>query len=400
MDNNFIKNLLTDIDDSLLRESVDEFDAPFDNEALFQRSFSKFQRTSKKRKAFYKHSAFRTVTAVACLLLTVGLGVNVWSKHQRIETKLPPETPSTIQTETRTETTVQATTESQTNLKNKETTRRMPETTVRQPEDVAAIHTTAIYTTAVTVQELVSTDIKTAQKTAAVTTVMSTASTLKSQTYSVQTNLIPRTPAITSPSITTGVAVTTDLNQSSNTANPVASTETAVTTLTPQSTSAPNNELATAISTTVTTTIKKDDFPDLEGYHIQWDSLETNQWRVSYTETVNASPSERRTYEINSPDYQIIQEDTSDEASFRQYHVQCTGQAKSFWLRQYSRDEFSFMCPSGSSLEAASISGNPCVWVFSHDAYTLWWDNGCYMFCVFGEASDRDRMEEVAECFM
>ena len=85
-----------------------------------------------------KHTAFLVsnpflagVSTAACLLLIVGLGVGVWSRQQKIETRPPQETQTTTvtETETRTETTAQVTTESQTTRIQTGTSKKTPEST-------------------------------------------------------------------------------------------------------------------------------------------------------------------------------------------------------------------------------------------------------------------------------
>ncbi len=111
-----------------------------------------------------KHTAFLVskpflagASTAACLLLIVGLGVGVWSRQQKIETRPPQETQTTTvtQTETRTETTAQVTTESQTTGKQTEESTKKPETTTifalnsdqsQQPTSAAALLTTAFQT--------------------------------------------------------------------------------------------------------------------------------------------------------------------------------------------------------------------------------------------------------------
>ena len=111
-----------------------------------------------KRTAFLVSKPFLAgVSTAACLLLIVGLGVGVWSRQQKIETRPPQETPTTTvsETETRTGTTAQVTTESQTTgKKTEERTKKLETTTIpdlnsdqlQPPTSVAALLTTVFQT--------------------------------------------------------------------------------------------------------------------------------------------------------------------------------------------------------------------------------------------------------------
>jgi hypothetical protein len=115
-------------------------------------------RPPQKRTAFLVSKPFLAgISTAASLMLIVGLGVGVWSRQQKIETRPPQETQTTTvsETETRTETTAQVTTESQTTGKQTEESTKKPETTTisvlnsdqsQQPTSAAALLTTAFQT--------------------------------------------------------------------------------------------------------------------------------------------------------------------------------------------------------------------------------------------------------------
>ena len=138
----------------MLREIAEEYPVPFDQEKLFQRSYAKFQGTEELpgvKRPLWRRTAFRALTAAACLILTVGLGVGVWSKQQRIE-PIPPQetTAASTQTSASAEAQTEAVTRTQTTAKQSETTRTSSESTACRTEGTesisAAARSTAIST--------------------------------------------------------------------------------------------------------------------------------------------------------------------------------------------------------------------------------------------------------------
>ena len=135
MQKNSIDSLFTNADEETIREISEKVSDPFDADRIFRSSYAKFkgeQIQSKMVYPVYKRKTFRVMTAAACLLMTVGLSIGVWSKQQRIEIRPPQETETTTvtQTETRTETTAQVTTESLTTEQQTEENTTKLETTV------------------------------------------------------------------------------------------------------------------------------------------------------------------------------------------------------------------------------------------------------------------------------
>ena len=96
-----ITTLLSHPDKATEREIAKYYAAPFNMEELYQRSLAKARGEAAPQKkaapSIYRSTAFRAVTAAACLLLTVGLATGVWAKLQRIE-PIPPEDPTDMPT--------------------------------------------------------------------------------------------------------------------------------------------------------------------------------------------------------------------------------------------------------------------------------------------------------------
>ena len=155
-----------------------------------------------RRPAFLVSRSFLSgVSAAACLFLIAGLGVGIWSKQQKIETRPPQESIPVTPTETSTETTAQVTTASYTTAQQTETTVKVTTQTnlpVMIPETTAA--QTAFTTTAqaVTVNTTPATVIQTSPATTAVQTILTTAATVP--TYPQIHDNVPQ--YITHPSVT------------------------------------------------------------------------------------------------------------------------------------------------------------------------------------------------------
>ena len=136
----------------------------------------------RKRPAFLVSRSFLAgASTAACLLLIVGLGVGIWSRQQKIETRPPQESIPVTPTETSTETTTQVTTASQTTSKQTETTIKVttqtglpvivPETTAVQTAYTTTAQAATMYTAPATV-------IQTSPLTTAAQTIPTTVATV------------------------------------------------------------------------------------------------------------------------------------------------------------------------------------------------------------------------------
>jgi hypothetical protein len=165
MHKNSIDSLFTDADEDTIREISEKVSDPFDADSIFRSSYAKFMGEKIPQKTvcpIYKRKTFRVWTAAACLLMTVGLSIGVWSKQQRIEIRPPQETKTTAvtPTEKRTETTTQTVTESQTETSVKASDSAIYTTQVSSVSQ-QAVSETALQTTEPKPQIAVSTALQT-----------------------------------------------------------------------------------------------------------------------------------------------------------------------------------------------------------------------------------------------
>ncbi len=388
-----IRSLLTRTDEITEQRIAKQFPLTTDMENVFQRSLAKLGEDAEpaNRSVSKKQlTMIRYLSAAACLILTIGLSVGVWAKRQKIEPLPPQETQTTTvtQTETRTETTAKVTTESQMTEKQTATTTKMPEPTDTLPE---VIESHATVTQVSTMTEAGTTPERTLPATAAQSTAVTTVSQMKlvittAPAYPMRRITDPYVPITLPSTFPTEPAVTTTISEVSDTGT----------------TQLPLETYTKPMLTTETTaaTAKNTEFPILSRYDISWDACEAGQWRITYTEVVTPSPEKAEVYETRSELFQADLKENADSDAELRYSIQCKDRVKYFWLYQYRRDTFSFLCPPDLALESSTINGNPCVWLFGQDAYTLYWDDGNYTFCIWGETADREKMLEIAECFV
>ncbi len=144
-----LKELRTSGEQSVAEQIESSHPADWDMESAFEKSYQAYLQKSGESVPIHRsrHKAvFRTVAAAACLLLTVGLSVGVWSKQQKIETKLPQETTVTTitQTETVTESETEMSTVSSTTVPTAETSVKAPETGTESETEMSTVSSTAV----------------------------------------------------------------------------------------------------------------------------------------------------------------------------------------------------------------------------------------------------------------
>lgn len=106
-------DLLKQVDETTEERIAEEFPFNLEKEELFERAYQHYLEQSPESEfpdeplRHSRNQLYRSVGLAACLLLTVGLGLGVWSRQQRAESRPVLETTTTTHTETQTETTVQ-----------------------------------------------------------------------------------------------------------------------------------------------------------------------------------------------------------------------------------------------------------------------------------------------------
>lgn len=101
-----LRDLRNTKDAILLNQIEDDHPPNWNTDRMFEKSYHQYLEQSSKTShsdVETKHSIiniYRTLGLVACLLVTVGLGVGVWSKQQSVEMRFAPETTTTTHMET------------------------------------------------------------------------------------------------------------------------------------------------------------------------------------------------------------------------------------------------------------------------------------------------------------
>ncbi len=345
-----------------------------------------------KRRTFLVSMPFlaRASTA-ACLLLIVGLGVGVWSRQQKIETRPPQETQTTTvtQTETRKETTAQITTEAKTTGKQTEERIKKPETTtipalnsdqLQQPTSAVALLTTVAPTetmtsTVITRQTNVSTNETQQNTPPAVTTRITSPQT--SMTARIHGQIEPVTEQRITPEVT-------DHTQPSEP---------------PKKTSTSFQETnATAPIATETTTDAVEPIT-LDESMLPWFVIEevNGNRRIRCLQAVEPSPVEWIPYTIQSDRFEL--HDTHKYVSAGDYTVYDPVTDRLLNVRQDERTAFCRTWNSDVIPTVTFVEKYPgYIWEDPiQNSCGVVWDDGCYTFVIQGRMEMRSALLPLAE---
>ena len=327
----------------------------------------------KKSTAFLVSKPFLAgASTAACLLLIVGLGVGVWSRQQKIETRPPQETQTTTvtQTETRTETTAQVTTESQMTEKQTAPTTKMTTPPASLPEVIAS-DTTGSQTTALTTAE--TTQDRTAPATAAQTMVTTKAATTAPipTTYEGHYGTIP--PRETKYS---------------------AAIETMQTTISTETTAL----ITTVVSETTSLSER------LPGFLISEPDA-NNLVEVNYQKPLSPSPTDFLVYTLSSEVYQIKSRSMpmADYEFLRYYYTIESSDGTSFYIMQEERNSFAIKTYADSEITYCPVNDHPGLFYIADGFSWLWWDDGSYQFLIrlqHQSEEEREMMVQIAESFV
>ena len=329
----------------------------------------------RKRTAFLVSKPFLAgASTAACLLLIVGLGVGVWSRQQKIETRPPQETQTTTvsETETRTETIAQVATESQVTEKKTAPTTKITNSVATLPEVIVS-YTTVVQTSAMTTQE--HTALSTKMQTSAATTDAPT------------------------PTVVTAVSIATTYEWHYGTI-PTRNPEQSAVIVTTQ---VPMTAAATTIETEATfpfTTEVTDPSERLPGFDIADPNPDNNQVEIKFQSSVFPSPEEHLSYKLDLDRYNIKRkENYIEDKSNNIYYYIYEGNQKKYVICLEIRTEFSFSCFASNTLMPADVNSNPGVWVVSSDQCTLYWDDGYYTLSIRGNLDEQEELLEIARNF-
>ena len=374
-----------------------------------------------RRTAFLVSKPFLTgVSTAACLMLIVGIGVGVWSRQQKIETRPPQETQTTtvMQTETRSETPAQVTTESQVIEKQTVPNTKMQETTVMQPEVITS-HVTAEKKSTMTVAETTqepTASAKSVETSAAITvptiTVMTTVPTIPTyaehyQTLPSREYHQPKTFVTTHTIVSSAIHTTMGTIPSQTTSPPsegtppsdvVTTTECQSTTvvITSQTTIPPPREDDTPPGGGTVTTESSispemgDQSPGKPGFGIE---ITGDIWNFTPVCTGKEPKDFRISYVIDGERYQIRSEETNtiDGKPFRLFQLYDTELQTNLLLSQFLMQDFSCrVFPSVNesaddlrdTFPVTDVSGFVVCYQDTVPLYCIYWTDGNYVMSI------------------
>ena len=352
-------------------------------------------RPPQKRTAFLVSKPFLAgIATAASLMLIVGLGVGVWSRQQKIETRPPQETQTTTvsETETRTETTAQVTTESQTTGKQTEESTKNPETTANPIQTSVRVHPSesaaALLTTAFQMETATS---------AAPQTDAAEGGTRQTTPFAASTNT-----ALPQASVTARIPeqVVPILPQTSVTADIATEPhKTDATETTAQTTAAPT-QATTALytQTGAPTEPPPADYEVLPGFAVT-ESSGGAYIRVEWLSPLAPSPKTLVRYQSESE--RFILEFAGKVSSQYEYWYDLydTETGKYIRIRMWERHEFSREFTGGGVLTPVSVNGNPGFQYLDvqKNQCILCWDNGCYLCTIYAPPDEQEILLPAAE---
>ncbi|MCR5718568.1 MAG: hypothetical protein K6F80_05990 [Oscillospiraceae bacterium] len=371
MKKDFISALLAQ-DDVLTAERIaEEFSPQIDMERIFQRSMEKYHGTAVRRtfRSIQRRTLFRTLTAAACLLLTVGLGVGVWSKQQKIETGPPQHAQMPVmQTETESVET-SLTTALQTTVKITETSRKQTETSVSSTDSVILVETQAVtetdapvpHTTAVTVAQVLTETTDEARPTEPPATILQTEPVTAVQTLSRRN--APQTETVYIPA-----------HQESATELPTTETQ-------PQ----PETEAEsfTQVDEELLTGFRLEQYADYR--------------KVICTDSFPEPDGALQPYTILSEEL-VLLSSSAEEAAEHTYEIECPEAGKTFTVTQREYSEFVLTVEEG---ELINISLNRAHGFFhlQDETCSLYWFRNGEGFYVQCDVNDLEYLMKIARSF-
>lgn len=359
-------DLLKQSDEVTEEHIAEEFPYPVEKEESFERAYQNYLKMSSQMEShsptpiITRKQLYRTCSLVACMLVTVGLSVGIWSKHQKIESRPPQETTTSTHSETTTETTAQVMTESQPTVAWTETSSGMPE-----------------FATSATKE---SDHIQPSESAAALLTTASEA-----ETVAVITPQTHATEGATQPTTQQAEFTNTDLPQTTVTA-PALEEGTSVT------------EQSTVSETT----------DDVQGSELQkWFAVneQSDYVTITFQGGIQTSPEYFTPYLQQSERFDCeaiydptIAEDIPDPDTdvYVIYAYYTKDGEYVFSAIQSERHSFSIKCPQGAEVEYLEVNGAPGLLIDEGDSYSVYWDEDGYTFGIQNYNGDRSLLLEYA----
>lgn len=353
-----------------------------------------YEPVPRKRTAFLVSKPFLAgVSTAACLMLIVGLGVGVWSRQQKIETRPPQETQTTtvIQTETRTETTAQVTTESQTTGKQTETN-AMPTKSqmIESTSAIAGFSETSVISTTITPTSVLNETTELSQI-KAIPKPASTPMHTTSQPAQYQTAIMPlvsRTVLTTNTTVCSESLPTSAANTHDQTAPAWEETTVTLNSSLAEDTTAetkPAWEESTAAASTCESTTASE--PYLPGCSVTRIGT-TNAFDISYPVTDSTPEDFSICYHMEGERFSIQFSGVSDNAAVRNYFIYDNQLDSTYVIQQTLIKDFRLRWTDNGTTDlmptGMGISG---FFTYEHQTkeYHLYWSDGKYAMTVMAD---------------
>ena len=361
--------------DAEVREQIETlYPADWEMEDIFRRSYQTYLQAAGLAAPIHQtrhKEVYRVVAAAACLLLTVGLGVGVWSRQQKIETRPSQESKPALQTETYTETTEQGTTELQTSAKQSETTVIV---TTHTDLPVIVPQTTMLPTTGTTVQ--------------AVTTQTTPASTVLTSVS---------TTAVQSTTLHSAASANEPQSQKSDSTQTTIITE-ATTKTTAVSQTVPFEDLpqttVTTEATAETTTVPQTAPIQLTGFRVE---QYADYQKVICTDEFPEPDGKLQSYTLISDELVLLAASEPNNAE-RTYEVEFPEAGKVFTVTQKEYSEFVLTVAEGELINI-SINNVHGFFLLQDETCSLYWFRDGEGFYVSCDAADLQYLKEIARSF-
>ena len=331
-----------------------------------------------KRTAFLISKPFLAgVSIAACLLVTVGLGLGVWARQQRLESRPPQEPPTFTQTQTTTSVpsetifstkqtdTANSQTETISDTKQTDTAYSRTQTIVSTNQTTPESQTgTAAQTTAITVQTTAETTGSPAEEPSQETAVIVPE---PEQTLAV---ILPDPPPVTDPE------------------EPPVTSE-AVTTAGMPSTS-------TATTMTLPTDPTRVDYEILPGFSVT-ESADAGYLEVTWLSGLPPTPAEVVVYHPASERFVLEFAGKIGSNPAYWYDILDTETGLRVRIQMEPRRIFSHVLNAGGVLTLQPVGDHPGFLYQNGQQYALFWDNGCYQCSIYASDAEQALLLPVAE---
>lgn len=319
------------------------------------------------------------VSAAACLFVTAGLSLHIWSSRQRIEPRPPQETVTILQTETRTETTAQTAAASQTTAFQTKLTQRFTETSAQTVVSLSS----AAYPTETHITHLAA-----------------TIESSKSTSFFSVTSVQPK-PLQTSESVSPQQSRTVTISETAHApADHIPNTERVSTGDIPSTSVAVTTAEAPASSAAATRILPTEppsiDYETLPGFSVTR-SDEEALLQVTWLSDISPTPAEAVTYHAESDRFLLEFAGRIAGNTAYWYDIYDTETGKHVRIQLEERRVFSHRVKANGKLTLQFVGGHPGFQYLDEQQCALFWDNGCYQCSICASPDDQAILLPIAE---